>query len=64
MDNKIKELFKKEGLTWAKFTEVAGGSAPQNFRLAFLGWINKTNKALNAIGYYLVIKKKETDGKK
>ncbi|PYF68502.1 hypothetical protein B0O44_11289 [Pedobacter nutrimenti] len=55
--DKIKEVLKKEGVTWAQYTETAGYKSIGGFRKILFNHLDKLTKFLAMIGYEIVIKK-------
>ena len=55
VDDQIKEVFKKESLSWAKVVELTGDTSRASARRNLLGWLEKANKVLNVIGYRVAI---------
>ena len=55
VDDQIKEVFKKEGLSWRKVVELTGDTSRASARRNLLGWLEKANKVLNLIGYRIAI---------
>lgn len=55
VDKQIKEIFKREGLSWARVVEVTGGTSRASARRNLLGWLEKANGILNRIGYKVAI---------
>ena len=55
--DKIKEVLKNEGLTWAEYTDTAGYKSAGGFRKILFNHLDKLTKFLGVIGYEIEIKK-------
>ena len=55
----LKEIFEKEGLSWAKIQEETGHSSRSSIRRNLLGWLEKAEFHMNKIGYEIILKKIE-----
>ncbi len=59
INEQLKEILKKEGLSWEKFNERAGAYDRVTLRRNLLAWLEKAEKTLNTIDYEISIIPKE-----
>lgn len=57
IQDQLKKIFKKEGLSWQKLSDLTGDSSRASLRRNLFYWLQNANLKLNKIGYAVRIYK-------